>query len=217
MQRSDRGGNPVLSRRSFVGKLAAGAAAVSAMAVGRAQAKVPRREAAAASGENRGPLGADPEAPVGPSLAAAPVAVPVATDAPREPVEVAEAPPWGLVRPLAMGSVIGHGWRLVGLRGVADGSCVLTLMNERGRTNRVHLCRNTGDPKGLVYTKHFDLVVMNGGQGDLPTDETVARDVAELAHVLAANEGDQQHRSLVTALLSQGERVRRYTAAAQLR
>ncbi len=195
MQLSDRGGKPVLSRRSFVGKLAAGAAAVSAMAVGRAQA----------------------EAPVGPSLAAAPVAAPVAAEAPREPVEVAEAPPWGLMRPLAMGSVIAHGWRLVGLRGVADGSCVLTLMNDRGRTHRVHLCRNNGDPKGLVYTKHFDLIVMNGGQGDMPTDEGLAQAVAELAHVLAANEGDQRHRSLVTALLSQGERVRRYTAAAQLR
>ena len=214
MQRSDRGGNPVLSRRSFVGKLAAGAAAVSAMAVGRAQAKVPRREATAASGEDRGPLGAEPEAPVGPSLAAAPVAAPVAAEA---PVEVAETPPWGLMRPLAMGSVIGHGWRLVGLRGVADGSCVLTLMNGRGRTHRVHLCRNNGDPKGLVYTKHFDLVVMNGGQGDMPTEEGLAQAVAELAHILAANEGDQRHRSLVTALLSQGERVRRFTTAAQLR
>jgi hypothetical protein len=217
MQRSDRGANPVLSRRSFVGKLAAGAAAVSTMAVGRAQAMLPKR--AAASGGAHGSLGAaEPEMPVGSAVAVAPpAAAPVPVEAPREPVEVTEAPPWGLVRPLAMGSVVSHGWRLVGLRGVADGSCVLSLMNERGRTHRVHLCRNNGDPKGLVYTKHFDLVVMNGGQGDLPTEEGLAQAVAELAHVLAANEGDLRHRSLVTALLSQGERVRRFTTAAQLR
>ena len=46
-----------------------------------------------------------------------------------------------------------------------DGSCVLTLQNARGRAHRVHLCRNDGQPQGLVYTRRFDLVVMNGGAG----------------------------------------------------
>jgi hypothetical protein len=117
-----------------------------------------------------------------------------------------------LLRPLAVGSEVAPGWRVAGLTGVVKGSCVLTLQNERGRTHRVHLCANDGHPQGLVYTKHFDLVVMNGGEGDLPTDEGLARAVAEVAHVLAANEGAQQ--PVVTALLPHAERLQRFGAVA---
>jgi hypothetical protein len=92
------------------------------------------------------------------------------------------------------------------LSGAVDGVCVLTLRNERGREHRVHLCRNDGQPQGLVYTNRLDLVVMNGGQGDLPTEEGLAQAVAEVAHVLAANE----RASVVAELLPQRERVRLY-------
>ena len=68
---------------------------------------------------------------------------------------------------------------------------MLTLANQRGRTQRVHVCRNDGRPQGLVYTKRLDLVVMNGGGADLPTEESFAQAVAEVAHVLAANEGER--------------------------
>jgi hypothetical protein len=91
----------------------------------------------------------------------------------------------------------------------------LTLENERGRAHRVHICRNDGRPQGLVYTKRFDLVVMNGGQGDLPTEEGFARAVAEVAHVLAANERGWQQEPV--ALLPHAERVQRFADAAQLR
>jgi hypothetical protein len=120
-------------------------------------------------------------------------------------------PPWELVRPLRPGSAVGHGWRVAELSDVADGSCVLTLRNRRGRTQRVHLCRNDGHPQGLVYTRHVDLVVMNGGQGELPTEEGLAQAVAKVAHVLARNEGGA--RPVVVALLPQAERVRRYSGA----
>jgi hypothetical protein len=127
------------------------------------------------------------------------------------------APPWGLVHPLALGSVVAQGWTLAGLTGVADGSCVLTLQNERGRTQRVHLCRNLGTPHGVVYTQQVDLMVMNGGQGDLPTDESFAQAVAAVAHVLAANEGEHRHEPVLAALLPHAERIARYASAAQLR
>jgi hypothetical protein len=130
---------------------------------------------------------------------------------------VSAPPPWELLQPLAVGTVVAHGWRVADLTGVANGSCVLTLENEQGRTHRVHLCRNDGRPQGLVYTKQFDLVVMNGGQGDLPTEEGLAQAVAEVAHALAANEGRLQHEPVVRGLLSQTERTQRYAAAAQLR
>jgi hypothetical protein len=100
---------------------------------------------------------------------------------------------------------------------VVDGSFVLTLENRRGRSHRVHVCRNGGRPAGLVYTKHLDLVVMNGGRGDLPTEEGLAQAVAEVAHVLAANEGKFRRAPMMTALMPQSERVKKYGAAAKLR
>jgi hypothetical protein len=116
-----------------------------------------------------------------------------------------------------MGSEVAHGWSVAGLTGAVDGSCVLTLQNQRGRTHRVHLCRNNGQPQGLVYTANFDLLVMNGGQGDLPTDEGLAQAIAEIAHVLAANEGDRRQEPVVTALLPHAERVRRFQGSVDRR
>jgi hypothetical protein len=54
--------------------------------------------------------------------------------------------------------------------------------------------------------------MMNGGQGDLPSEEGLAQAVAQVAHVLAANEGDQQQEPLVTALLPHAERVRQFAS-----
>jgi hypothetical protein len=82
------------------------------------------------------------------------------------------------------------------------------MQNGRGRTHRVHICRNDGKPQGLVYTGRFDLVVMNGGRGDLPTEEGFARAVAELGHVLSNNENDPGQGPLMAALLPQAERLR---------
>jgi hypothetical protein len=125
--------------------------------------------------------------------------------------------PWQLLAPLANGSAVSHGWRVAGLSGAVGGACVLSLRNRRGRTQRIHLCRNDGSPQGLVFTQRIDLVVMNGGQGDLPTDEGFAQAVAEVAHVLAANEGERRHDEVVTALLPQTERTERFATGAGLR
>ncbi len=186
----------MLSRRAMVGKLAAGVAGAAvawAASPKQAKAALTRSEAGTGHGEPQGVA-----APTGPSATDRGV-----TDA-GAPATAEAAPPWGLLRPLAAGSVVGHGWRVADLSGVVDGVCVLTLRNERGRMHRVHLCRNDGRPQGLVYTERLDLVVMNGGQGDLPTEEGLAQAVAEVAHVLAANE---RHQDLM-ALLPQQERMR---------
>jgi hypothetical protein len=118
------------------------------------------------------------------------------------------------VSPLAAGSVVAHGWRLADLAAVRDGSCVVTLQNKRGRSHRVHLCRNDGNPQGIVYTRRVDLVVMNEGQGDLPTEEKLAQAVAELAHVVAANERKAPDR-IFTDLLPHAERMRRFASAGE--
>lgn len=198
----------MLSRRDLVGKLAAGAAVLSAIGGARASFALTRRAPNTPDGVGRGE-GRPPAAPEGAapqwSTAVVDSGPPTTLDAPQ---------PWELLHPLAVGSVLAHGWRVSALTGVANGSCVLTLENGRGRTHRVHLCRNDGRPQGLVYTTRFDLVVMNGGQGDLPTDEGLAHAVAEIAHVLAANEGQAP---MPTALLPHRERVQRFATAAALR
>ena len=190
-----------LSRRAFVGRLAvgtAGAAVALAGGLGRAQASV-RKQSVPGRQDNE---------------ADKPLAATTAGEQPGS-VEVSKPGPWELLRPLAVGAAVGHGWHVAGFTGEVAGSCVLTLENEKGRAHRVHVCRNDGRPQGLVYTEQFDLVVMNGGQGDLPTDEGFAQAVAEVAHVVAANE--RSHGKLVTALLPQAERERRFADTARLR
>jgi len=200
----------MLSRRTLVGRLAAGVAAACVGTVAQ-----PRGASARGLMQSRsdalpeqlsftpGTLAADrPPADLAPLAAGA---LEASGAAPT-------TPPWALVQPLRAGSAVAHGWRVADLSGVADGSCVLTLQNTRGRTQRVHVCRNDGRPQGLVYTERFDLVVMNGGQGDLPTEEGLAQAVAAVAHVLAANDSER-HAPVVVALLPQGERVRRFAGA----
>ena len=194
---SAEGVNSVISRRAFVGRLAAGATVACAAGIGRAEALSVREESetsAALLGEGQ----------------SAPQAL---------QKEVAAAPsapgPWELLSPLTAGATVGYGWRVTELSAVTNGSCVLTLENARGRAHRVHLCGNAGQPQGLVFTNQLDLLVMNGGQGDLPTEEGFAQAVAEVAHVLASNEGRET--ALLAGLLPHAERLSQFTAAAQLR
>jgi len=186
-------GGAALSRRAFVGRVAAGAAvAVAAGGVKRAQAS-------AAAAPVDGAQSLVGQAPNGTLTAAT-------TSAP---------PPWEMLRPLAQGAPLANGWRIADLSAIEHGSCVLTLENERGRSHRIHLCRNDGRPQGLVYTAAVDLVVMNGGQGDLPTEEGLAQAVAAVAHALAANEA--RHPKTITALLPQSERAQLFASSAVLR
>jgi len=193
---SNTEGKAALSRRTFVGRVAAGAAvAIAASGVKRAEASAQHPQATLPSG-----------APG----AALPEALPeVAAQAPSAP------PPWQMLQPLKVGAAVAAGWQVSELSEIQYGSCVLTLANERGRSHRIHLCRNDGRPQGLVHTERVDLVVMNGGQGDLPTEEGFAQAVAEVAHVLARNEG--RHGEIVTALLPQSERTELFAASAALR
>jgi hypothetical protein len=184
----------VLSRRAFVGKVAAGAA-VAATAGIAAQAVSAREQLAPASGEGR------PAQP----YSAEPWAAPSAAQG---------TPPWELLQPLTAGAAVTPEWHVAELSGVLDGSCVLTLANARGRTQRIHLCGNAGRPHGLVHTERVDLLVMNGGQGDLPTEEGFAQAVAAVAHVIAANEF---RAAVVGTLVPHAERLEQFAAAAQLR
>jgi len=131
------------------------------------------------------------------------------------PAVASSPPPWELLRPLAAGATVAHGWRVADLSPVQNGACVVTLANARGRSHRVHICRNDGTPHGLVYTRRLDLVVMNDGRGDLPTEEGLAQAVARLAHVVAANERTAAD-GFFAELLPHTARMERF-AGAQLR
>lgn len=185
----------MLSRRAFVGKLAAGAAAAGAVgAIGsRAQAALSAEDASRA-------MPADAPARV--------------TDA---AAHEASAAPWALVAPLSAGAPLHGEWQLVALSGASAGSCVATLRNARGRQERIHLCRNTGAPSGVVHTERFDLVVMNGGDGAQATEEGLAQAVAALAHAVARNEGGYADATVLGELLGHEERVARYADSARLR
>jgi hypothetical protein len=199
----------MLSRRDLVGKLAASAAVIWAAGAARSSFASTRHAPSTptGSGKDQHSLAPVPETS-GPAPQVVAAELPATLSAPA---------PWELLHPLAMGSAVVHGWRVAGFTGAVDGSCVLTLQNGRGRAHRVHICRNDGRPQGIVYTKRFDLVVMNGGQGDLPTDEGFAQSVAEVSHVLAANEGDGRQEPIVAALLPQAERLRLYGGPADAR
>ena len=188
----------MLSRRELIGKAAVGAAAAVAVSAARTGVASARAVPAATNDPAHGGEGRN-------------AVLPPADPPPADSV-ASSPPPWELLSPLGAGSVVGHGWRLVALSPVQHGSCVVTLQNARGRSHRVHLCRNDGNPQGIIYTRRVDLVVMNEGYGDLPTEERLAQAVAELAHVIATNEAMVPDG--VAELLPHAERLRRFAAAA---
>jgi hypothetical protein len=191
----------MLTRRELGGKVAVGAAALLATGVARASFGSAPQDARALT---QAGLNGSPDAQDLPGSEVLPSGQVGVVDS-GPPATLAAQPPWELLRPLTVGSVVSSGWTIAGFTGAVDGSCVVTLQNERGRQNRVHICRNDGDPKGLVYTRDFDLLVMNGGKGDLPTEESFGQAVAELAHVLAANEGST---TVVASLMPHADRLR---------
>jgi hypothetical protein len=199
-----------VSRRAFVGRVTAGAAGGAlAMAFGA-------RAASALSSDDNGAdlLGHRTAGGTANAIGSAAEAEALPETAGRLGKITETAPaPWEIVRPLRAGAALVDGWRLEDLSGVVAGACVLTLANEHGRAQRVHVCRNDGAPQGLVYTEGFDLLVMNGGRGDLPTEESFGQSVAAVAHVIAANEG---RKAEIDGLLSQAAREERF-AAAELR
>ena len=183
----------MLSRRELIGKAAVGAAAAMAVGgvVGTAVAATrPLRDSTDEPAGDREESKADPS---------------TSTD-------LAAPAPWELVAPFAAGAEVAYGWRLVDLTPVRDGSTVATLQNARGRAHRVHLCANDGTPRGIIYTRRVDLVVMNQGYGDLPTEEHFGQAVAALAHAVAANESRVAD-GVFAALLPHAERVERFAAA----
>jgi hypothetical protein len=99
---------------------------------------------------------------------------------------------------------------------VEDGATILTLAQRDGEIARVHICARHGQARGLASTELFDLVLMDGGQGDRPTEESLARVLRQLARHIRRSEqtvGEDGLR-MVTGLSTHGDRVARYGAEA---
>jgi hypothetical protein len=197
----------MLSRRALIGKAAVGAAA--AVALGAARTASASTRALRSATDDR----ADDRVEQNASASSEPIGVEKEAVPAVESLAASSPPPWDLVSPLVAGSALAHGWRLANLGPVQNGSCVATLKNARGRSHRIHLCGNDGTPQGIVYTRRVDLVVMNEGYGDLPTEERFAQAVAELAHVVAANERTAPA-EMFAEFLPHRERVQRFAAVA---
>lgn len=98
------------------------------------------------------------------------------------------APPWELVAPLVVGSYVGSGWRVKALSAIRQGAAVLTLAHLSGEVAEIHVCRRSGLARGLAHTAYLDLLLMNDGDGELPTPEGVGRAVKTVAMRIARRE-----------------------------
>lgn len=113
-------------------------------------------------------------------------AVPDAASAPAEAGLPAQAS-W-LLAPLQLGSPLGLGWRLVRAFPPIEGAITLNLAHDDGRLVRVDLCLRDGAPRGPASTQLVDFIVMDGGDGTAPMDESVGRALRRLAAIVADNE-----------------------------
>lgn len=123
------------------------------------------------------------------------------------------APLW-LLGGLEPGAPLGLGWSLASVSPVTMGASVLELWHQGGELTRVHLCARDGRPKGLAHTALFDLVLMDGGQGDRPTDERLGRALLNLASRIKQTELSAGASDELRGLLSHLDRVERFGAAA---
>jgi len=124
--------------------------------------------------------------------------------------------PWWLLSPLSEGSPLGRGWQVGHLSPVQEGATILTLAHRDGRIARVHICARQGRARGLAHTGLFDLVLMDGRQGDQPTEESLGRVLRQVARVMRRAElsvGEDALRQVV-GLRSHPDRVRMYGAEA---
>lgn len=189
----------MLSRRSLVGRIAAGmAGAAVVLKGGRAGAAV----------------SAPRTSPVDTIAAQGPVPSGVAAESPPTPAGLV---PWHVLAPLSAGSSLYGGWTLAACSPVFDGAAVLTLRNAEGRERRVHLCRRGSEPAGIAQSRRFDLVLMNGGAGDVGTDESLAQAIAQIAQRIESNDAKPASRELEEKLLSHTERQRQFADSVHAR
>ncbi|MDP2312085.1 MAG: hypothetical protein Q8P41_04210 [Pseudomonadota bacterium] len=141
---------------------------------------------------------------------AAAAATPAGPARPTTPLGAA-AGPWWLVHPLQAGSAIGLGWHVARLYPAVDGAVTLNLLHEDGRAARVDLSLRDGAPRGPASSRYVDFIVMDGGNGDSPMEESLGRAVRRLAAIVEENE--ERDLDALAVLQPHDERLWRHEAA----
>lgn len=113
--------------------------------------------------------------------------------------------PGFLFHPLGPGADLGLGWKLEGVYPPTEGAITLTLSHHDGRRVRVDVCLRDGQARGPASTELLDFIVMDGGNGSAPMDESLGRVVRRLAAIAQENESADAQK--VRALLPHVERV----------
>jgi hypothetical protein len=113
--------------------------------------------------------------------------------------------PGFLFHPLGPGADLGLDWRLDRVFPPFEGAVTVNLVHADGRRARVDVCLREGAPKGPASTALLDFIVMDGGDGAAPMDESLGRVLRRLAAVVADNEGADLER--VAQLTSHAQRV----------
>lgn len=119
--------------------------------------------------------------------------------------------PWWLVDPLRAGSSLGLGWHVARLFPAVQGAVTLNLLHESGRAARIDLSLREGAPRGPASSAYVDFIVMDGGDGQAPMDESLGRVVRRLAAIVAENE--ERDLDALAALQPHDERVWRHADA----
>ena len=108
---------------------------------------------------------------------------------PGDGVRLPDGPePWWLIFPLEKGSRLAKGWQIVRLSRVQRGASVLELVHHSGARARVHVCYRQGAAKGLAHSELFDLLLMDGGDGNQQTDESLGRVLKDIERRIRKNE-----------------------------
>jgi len=178
------------------------------MAVTTRRSAIKQIAAAAAAGSAVATL----DARVAEALEQPEAAVPVPHEAAEQ--EEAAPAPWALIAPLEAGSTIGA-WTLLDMLPVQHGATVLVLEGPKREIGRVHLCARGERPRGLAHTTHFDLVLMNGGDGGTPSQESLARVLAVVASRVELNsEAALREHPELAQLMPHQARVEAYSGTA---
>lgn len=109
---------------------------------------------------------------------------------------------------------IGLGWSLTHAAAPVAGAITLSLAHDDGRAVRVDLCLRDGALKGPAGTEFLDFIVMDGGNGSVPVDESLGRALRLLASDIERVES--QHLHELAQLESHDERLWRYPDAVAL-
>ncbi len=119
--------------------------------------------------------------------------------------------PWWLLHPLRAGSELGLGWRVARLFPAVQGAVTLNLVHDDGRSARIDLSLREGPARGPAATPYVDFIVMDGGDGAAPMDESLGRALRRLAAIVAENE--ERDLDALAALQPHDERVWRHADA----